>query len=507
MPLPALPHHLKLRSQLLGCLLGALISTALTSTPGRAAERPVDSSSTVAHPAPAKADGSGRVPLPILHASDVHKFTFVMQIGDAVPKWTYATITSATSAGVFMQKWETGQDPDFSIWQSPKEIPLNQFIPADQQYIQDWVARHSSGQTAASPVATQAGAIGIACYFPGYSFRVDASAVLKGKTVTAIASGGEHFLALCADGTLAAWGQNVYGQLGNGRHGVDAISLEPVLVDTTGALKGKTVTSIGAFYGGSYALCADGSLYLWGQTPLSFLSNKTASTAPHDKPTLFDPAELKGKVITAVSLHSSGSPFFTLCSDGTLFRWDVQKGGKMPLVAVRMDDQGALKGKKITLIGDDKALCADGSLAEWEFLLVRGTFSVGKKDEFVSLPDQTSSLKGKTVVALDEDVLCSDGTVVAWGDPSVTDSTGHTTTTSHPLSMVIPAGQKVSALAGDLVLFSNHTLGLLPVRTGEDDARFRQMADFVGALQGKTIVAIAPNMLLFNEPISPVAAP
>ena len=52
----------------------------------------------------------------------------------------------------------------------------------------------------------------------------------------ALAAGGSHSLALCSDGTLAAWGWNTSGQLGNG---FTADSLTPVAVDTTGALAGK----------------------------------------------------------------------------------------------------------------------------------------------------------------------------------------------------------------------------------------------------------------------------
>ena len=38
------------------------------------------------------------------------------------------------------------------------------------------------------------------------------SGVLAGRTVVAVAAGASHSLALCADGTVAAWGNNLYGQ-------------------------------------------------------------------------------------------------------------------------------------------------------------------------------------------------------------------------------------------------------------------------------------------------------
>ncbi len=44
---------------------------------------------------------------------------------------------------------------------------------------------------------------------------VDMTGALAGKTIMSLASGSYHNLALCSDGTLAAWGTNSYGQLGN----------------------------------------------------------------------------------------------------------------------------------------------------------------------------------------------------------------------------------------------------------------------------------------------------
>ena len=78
---------------------------------------------------------------------------------------------------------------------------------------------------------------------------VNRTGVLAGKTVIAVAAGTSHSLALCADGTLAAWGYNYNGQLGNGSTTNSSV---PVLVDRTGVLAGKTVVAIAA--GDSHSL-------------------------------------------------------------------------------------------------------------------------------------------------------------------------------------------------------------------------------------------------------------
>ena len=75
--------------------------------------------------------------------------------------------------------------------------------------------------------------------------QVTAMGVLAGKVVVALAAGGGHSLALCSDGTLAAWGDNTYGQLGNDTANS---SLVPAAVNTDlgiSALNGKTATSGG----------------------------------------------------------------------------------------------------------------------------------------------------------------------------------------------------------------------------------------------------------------------
>ncbi len=79
--------------------------------------------------------------------------------------------------------------------------------------------------------------------------------------MVAISAGTYHSLALCSDGTVAAWGLNNVGQLGNNSTGP---SFVPVAVTTTGALSGKTVVAVSAGWIHSLALCSDGTLVAWG---------------------------------------------------------------------------------------------------------------------------------------------------------------------------------------------------------------------------------------------------
>src|SRR4051794_29617455 len=68
-----------------------------------------------------------------------------------------------------------------------------------------------------------------------------------------IAAGNSHTVALMSDGTVKAWGDNGYGKLGNG----STLSSSPP-VTVTGL--GGTVTAIAAGYYHTVALMSDGTV-------------------------------------------------------------------------------------------------------------------------------------------------------------------------------------------------------------------------------------------------------
>src|SRR5450759_1150748 len=80
----------------------------------------------------------------------------------------------------------------------------------------------------------------------------------SGTTVTAIAGGGFHSLALTSTGQVLAWGDNTYGQLGNG---TTISSSTPVGVSLP---SGTTVTAIAGGGQHSLALTSTGQVLAWG---------------------------------------------------------------------------------------------------------------------------------------------------------------------------------------------------------------------------------------------------
>jgi alpha-tubulin suppressor-like RCC1 family protein len=178
--------------------------------------------------------------------------------------------------------------------------------------------------------------------------------------VTAIAAGFDHGLALLSNGTVMAWGDNSYGELGNG-----TTTNSDIPVPVSG-LSGVTAVTAGG--DDSLALLDDGTVVAWGDNSYGELGNGTTTSS--DSPVAV--SGLSG--VTAVSAGLEHA--LALVSGGRVMAWGN-------------DDAGQL--------GD------------------------GSTDGISETPVAVTGLTGSTVTAvsagLDHSLgLLSDGTVVAWGD-------------------------------------------------------------------------------------------
>ena len=175
---------------------------------------------------------------------------------------------------------------------------------------------------------------------------VDTSGVLNGKTVTAIAAGGNHTCAV-ADGKASCWGYNGYGQLGN----TNTNSSLPVAVDTTGPLAGRTITAITAGASHSCAV-AEGRASCWGRGDYGQLGNNstTGSSVPV-------PVDTSGVLARTVAAITAGELHSCAVADGKAYCWGRGDYGQLgnnsttnSSVPVEVTTGGVLAGQTITAI-------------------------------------------------------------------------------------------------------------------------------------------------------------
>ena len=270
--------------------------------------------------------------------------------------------------------------------------------------------------------------------------------VLAGKTVAQVALGKAHSLVLNSDGTLASWGANASGQLGNYSSIASSI---PVDVYSSGTLDSKNITKIKTGFGNcSYALSADGDLLGWGDDAVGasnyprtndsgvldfalaldgniivsrktaglYHQNQTSDATPYTTAQLGD---LSGKIVS--QLEGQYLYVFALCSDGTIFRTGVATN----LVWTSVPLSGALSGKTVTrLVGGFNrmfAFCSDGTVAGLGSNSY-GTLGNGNAigQTVWAAVSLTGALSGKTITDVAPGYehtlfLCSDGTIAATG--------------------------------------------------------------------------------------------
>jgi alpha-tubulin suppressor-like RCC1 family protein len=121
-----------------------------------------------------------------------------------------------------------------------------------------------------------------------------------------VSAGGLHSLALRSDGTVWAWGNNFFGQLGDGTY---TSSNTPVQVP---GLTGVIQVSADALH--SLALRSDGTVWQWGSDGISGAK--------------ISPVEVPG--LTGVTKISAGGQFsLALRSDGTVWAWGRNQAGQL----------------------------------------------------------------------------------------------------------------------------------------------------------------------------------
>lgn len=141
--------------------------------------------------------------------------------------------------------------------------------------------------------------------------------------VRSIAAGDVFSMALKEDGTVLSWGENFYGQLGDGTND-NRYSAVSVKTPTGGVLRG--VKAIAAGYYHALALKRDGTLRAWGDNADGQLGDGTF----HDRKVAVRVRTGSGKTFGGVRrLAAGGEHSLALMKDATVRAWGYNSYGQL----------------------------------------------------------------------------------------------------------------------------------------------------------------------------------
>ena len=230
------------------------------------------------------------------------------------------------------------------------------------------------------------------------------------SNVTAVAGGGYHSLALKSDGTVWAWGgSDYYSQLGNGTTGS---SPTPVQVSSL-----SSVTAIAGGVDHSLALKSDGTVWAWGYNGDGQLGDGTTTNrnTPVQVSGLSSVIAIAGGGYHSLAMKSDG----TVWAWGKDNAGQIGDGGTTGSGVYRKTPVQVFNLSKVTVIAGGEyhslAMKSDGTVWFWgdDYGPTTGTTYVS-----TLTPVQVSSLSNVTAIVGGKShslVLKSDGTVLAWG--------------------------------------------------------------------------------------------
>jgi len=136
----------------------------------------------------------------------------------------------------------------------------------------------------------------------------DLVTALLPEPAVSIATGLVHNCASLQSGKIACWGNNEAGQLGNG--GDEPFSSTPVFVSGI-----ESAVSVSTSWVHTCAVLSAGTVYCWGPQESGILGNGEAT----DK-IVRSPVQVK-KIRKAVSVATGTAQSYAILSDGTVMRW------------------------------------------------------------------------------------------------------------------------------------------------------------------------------------------
>lgn len=194
---------------------------------------------------------------------------------------------------------------------------------------------------------------------------------LPGPATSVVGNGIATGYALLADGTVWAWGESQYGQLGNGMIGLCG----PAACQVLSPVQVNGLTGVVALYASAtdaYAVKSDGTVWAWGWNAEGELAIGTAGGQNcYSAPTGADCAALSPVQVPALTGVADISGSFAIRTDGSVLAWGDDSTGLLdgvwrgvvttPIVVARLSQIRSISmGPDYTV-----AVRTDGTLWVW----------------------------------------------------------------------------------------------------------------------------------------------
>jgi alpha-tubulin suppressor-like RCC1 family protein len=297
------------------------------------------------------------------------------------------------------------------------------------------------------------------------------SAHASSTSITDISAAGGHTCAIVA-GEAWCWGDNTFGQLGNGEIGAAASTTTPVKVIFSDPATRLKDVAVGVNY--SCAVDLAGAAWCWGNNEYAKLGDFTNPLAPGDSNQPASPQPIKAKftppapVLTEISasLHHTCA----LDATGGGWCWGTNEMGELgensqdntPHLPLQPVDSGDLPRTGISAIrarGDQTCAIIDGAAECWgqndggQLGVDPGTYPFKLLPTPVYASDLGSGLLGITTGHDHSCAIRADSTLWCWGDSANGELGDDNAPTGswHPVQVVTAGGTPltgVSAVTG-----------------------------------------------------------
>ena len=265
-------------------------------------------------------------------------------------------------------------------------------------------------------------------------------------SVVDIDAGGNYSMALKNDGTVWTWGDNDHGLLGIGTSTPTSIN-RPTKVPSL-----SSVVAISAGTSHALALRSDGTVWSWGSNAAGWLGLGTTDFDPHPTPT-----QIPG-LTGIVAIFGGNSISFAVKADGTVFGWGTRFSGQLgegtsgELSIVSPIELPALKG--MTRMGSANLsttiMKSDGSLRSFGNNFM-GQLGRGLPDNGpYPTPTLIAGLAAKDVVSGSTHVVVTEpsGTLKSFGRNNGGQlGIGNSDLAAHPVPVAVPDVSNVFATA------------------------------------------------------------